>query len=81
MSDSKRKFEHIKDKFAGGIKEVAGKVTGNEQLELKGKIQASKADIKKNFNVKDKIEEIKDGIAEKINDRIDESKKKNKKKK
>ena len=47
MSDSKRKFDHIKNKFAGGIKEVAGKVTGNEQLELKGKIQASKADIKK----------------------------------
>ncbi|MDW7658221.1 MAG: CsbD family protein [Bacillota bacterium] len=79
MSDFKRKFDHAKNKFNGEVKEAAGKVTGNEQLELKGKIQSSKADLKKNLNVKDKIEDIKENIAEKMNDRIDRNKKKKKK--
>jgi uncharacterized protein YjbJ (UPF0337 family) len=78
MSDFKRKIDHAKNKFAGEMKEAAGKVTGNEQLELKGKIQSTKADIKKNLSVKDKIEDIKENIAEKMNDRIDKKKKKKK---
>jgi uncharacterized protein YjbJ (UPF0337 family) len=78
MSDFKRKYDHAKNKFAGEMKEAAGKVTGNEQLELKGKIQSTKADIKKNLSVKDKIEDIKENIAEKMNDRLDKKKKKKK---
>ncbi len=78
MSDFKRKFDHAKNKFSGEVKEAAGKVTGNEQLELKGKIQSSKADLKKNLNVKDKIDDIKESVAEKMNDRIDRKKKKKK---
>ena len=35
-----------KDKVIGEVKEAVGKVTGNEELELKGKIQSSKADLK-----------------------------------
>ena len=76
MSDFKRKFDHAKNKFAGEMKEAAGKVTGNEQLELKGKIQSTKADIKKNLNVKDKIEDIKENIAEKMDNKINKKKKK-----
>lgn len=75
MSKKKRSFDHGKDKFTGVMKETVGKITGNEQLELKGKIQSSKADIKKNLNVKNKIEDIKEKIAEKTNDRIDKNKK------
>jgi uncharacterized protein YjbJ (UPF0337 family) len=68
MTDSKGKVENAKDKIIGEAKEAAGKVTGNEELELKGKIQSSKSDVK------EKAGEIKEGIAEKINDAIDKKK-------
>ena len=68
MTDSKGKLENAKDKIVGEVKEAAGKVTGNEELELKGKIQSSKSDIKK------KAGEVKEGIAENINDVVDKEK-------
>jgi len=68
MTDSKGKLENAKDKIIGEVKEAAGKVTGNEELELKGKIQSSKSDIK------GKAGKVKEGIAEKINDVIDKKK-------
>jgi uncharacterized protein YjbJ (UPF0337 family) len=68
MTDSKGKIENAKDKIIGEVKETAGKITDNEELELKGKIQSSKSDIK------EKAEEVKEGIAEKINDAIDRKK-------
>ena len=37
MTDSKNKLENAKDKIMGETKEAAGKVTGNEELELKEK--------------------------------------------
>jgi len=46
-----------KDKVIGEVKEAVGKVTGNEELELKGKIQSSKPDLR------DKAHEIKEGIS------------------
>ncbi|SHJ19952.1 CsbD family protein [Parasporobacterium paucivorans] len=57
-----------KEKIIGEVKEAVGKVTGNEELELKGKIQSSKSDLK------EKVGDIKEGIAEKINDIIDKKK-------
>lgn len=60
MSKFKRKFDFAKNKFAGEVKETAGKATGNEQLELKGKIQSAGADLK------NKVGDIKEDIAEKI---------------
>lgn len=33
------KYDEVKDKVVGGVKEIAGKVTNNESLELKGKLQ------------------------------------------
>jgi len=62
MTDSKGKSKNAKDKIVGGVKEAVGKVTGNEELELKGKIQSTKGDIG------DKVDEIKEGIAGKTND-------------
>lgn len=76
MNKFKRDLDHTKNKFSGEAKKAAGKITGNEQLELKGKLQSSKADLKKNLNVADKIEDIKENIAENINNRIDQKKKK-----
>lgn len=81
MSQLKRDLDHTKNKLAGGAKEAAGKVTGNEQLELKGKMQTSKADLKKNTSVANKIENVKEKIAGGINNKIDQKRKDDKKRK
>ena len=60
MANKREKMERAKDKFSGKVKETTGKITGNEQLELKGKIQSKRADIKED-------------IAGKINDGIDKA--------
>jgi uncharacterized protein YjbJ (UPF0337 family) len=65
MNQSERKLSNTKDKVVGEIKEAAGKATGNEQLELKGKIQSSKADLKM------KVEDVRDEVASAINLAID----------
>ena len=79
MTDMKKKVDHAKNKIGGELKEAAGKITGNEQLELKGKIQSTKADLKQHLNVENKFNEIKENIAGKINDKIDKREKKSKK--
>jgi uncharacterized protein YjbJ (UPF0337 family) len=76
MKDIMDKFENAKDKIAGEVKEAVGEMTGNEQLELKGKLQSSQADIKKEMDLETKANEIKENIAKKINDTIDKNKKK-----
>jgi uncharacterized protein YjbJ (UPF0337 family) len=65
MTDLKDKIINTKDKIVGEVKEAIGKVTGNEELELKGKLQSTKADFK------EKVAEIKDGIVNKVNDVYD----------
>ena len=65
MSDLKNKFENAKDKVIGKTNEGIGKVTGNEETELKGKLQYQKADVKQ------KVNNIKEKIVEKINDKLD----------
>ena len=67
MTNAKNKLNNTKDKVVGEVKEAVGKVTGNEELEFKGKMQSLKADVNK------KGEEIKESAAEKINDFVDEN--------
>lgn len=74
MTKLERDLDHAKNKLAGGAKEAVGKVTGNEQLELKGRIQSSKADLKKNTNVVNRIDNVKEKIAGSINKSIDKNK-------
>jgi len=71
--NSKNKFDHSKEKFVGETKEAVGKITGNEQLELSGKLQAAKADFKKKTSVSNNLEEAKEAVAGKINDAIDKN--------
>jgi uncharacterized protein YjbJ (UPF0337 family) len=73
MANKREKMERAKDKFSGKVKETTGKITGNEQLELKGKIQSKRADLKEDLDVNEKIEDIKEDIAGKINDGIDKA--------
>ncbi|WP_414150630.1 CsbD family protein [Acetobacterium carbinolicum] len=75
MSNPKVKIESTKDKLVGGVKEKVGKVTGNEKLELKGKIQAKKGELEeKAIHMVDKAEEFTEDVAENINDAIDKDK-------
>ncbi len=71
MTDTKDKLDASKDKIVGEVKEAVGKVTGNESLELEGKIQSVKGDIKKKMDIGDQVEEMKEDVAETINDLID----------
>lgn len=75
MADSKAKSAEVKDKTVGAVKEAVGKVTGDEELELKGKTQSLKGDLEgKAADIADKVGEIKEDAAEKINDFIDKKK-------
>ena len=65
------KFDNSKEKLTGETKETIGKITGNEQLELSGKLQSSKADFKKKTNMSSNVEKAKEGIAGKMNDMMD----------
>lgn len=74
MGDLKNKFNTTKDKFVGEVKDKVGKITGNETLALKGKIQSAKSDINKEINkdtIRNKSDDIKEEIAGKINHMID----------
>jgi len=50
----------------GKAKEAVGSATGNEQLEAEGKFDQAKA------TAKDKVEDVKDAVAEKVNDWTDD---------
>jgi len=71
MTDLKDKFENAKDKIIGKAKEAVGKSTGSQETELKGKLQYQTAELK------EKVDQTKEKIAEKINDKLDEQDKKN----
>ena len=83
MKEFKKNASQSREKITGEIKEVVGKITGNEQLELKGKIQSARADLKKKSNVKQNVKKSVDGVKEslagKINDLIDSREKAKKK--
>lgn len=52
------------DKIAGKAKEVAGKVTGNDELEAEGKAQHAKGEVKeKAENVGDTVKGAAKGLA------------------
>ncbi|MHB8962948.1 MAG: CsbD family protein [Saccharofermentanales bacterium] len=75
MNEFNKRTSSTRNRVSGGIKKAAGKLTGNEQLELKGRIQVAKANFNDNINVKDNINDVKEVIAKKINDRLDKKKK------
>lgn len=75
MNNFDRKVDNAKNKVAGLVKQTAGKISGDEVLELKGRIQSSQADFQKKTDVNDAIHQIKKtaekgkaDIAHSIND-------------
>jgi uncharacterized protein YjbJ (UPF0337 family) len=65
MNDLKNNVKNTKDQVVGRVKEKIGDITNNEELELKGKIQSTTADAKKN------VAEIREKTAKKLNDFFD----------
>lgn len=61
----KDKFVNKKNKVVGDVKEFVGKKTNNSELELEGKIQSAHAELN------EKVSELKDNAAKKINDFVD----------
>ena len=58
MSNLKNKVENAKDKVIGKTKESVGKATGNQETELKGKLQYEKGNLKENFyKTKEKVKD------------------------
>ncbi len=56
-------YDAAKDKVSGKVKETAGKLTGDESTEAKGKAQQIAGDVKEK-------------LGEKFNDVVDKTKKK-----
>jgi len=65
MTKSTDKLNNTKDKLFGEVKNKFGKVTGNEEMELEGKVQSLKSDVTK------KAAQLKEDAAEKLNDIFD----------
>lgn len=61
----KDNLKNEKDMFVGKMKEKAGNITGDNELELKGKMQAMKGSIGSS------LEEMKEDAMEITNDLID----------
>ena len=64
MSDLKKRVVNAADKVAGETKAAVGKATGDKNLELKGNLQSTKADIKTTFM--DTKEDIKKSVNRKV---------------
>lgn len=64
--DLKDQANHV----AGKAKEAAGKLTGQQELELKGKLQAMGSELSQQGKQLGK--ELKETLAEKANDLLDE---------
>lgn len=55
------------EQFAGKAKEVAGKVTGDEELESEGRVQEQKEKTKQNLEeAKDKVKGTVEGVKDKL---------------
>jgi len=59
MNSFERKVTRAKNKVSGVVKQAAGKIAGDEVLELKGRMQSSQADFQKKTDVEDAIHQIK----------------------
>ena len=65
MLNLNNKVENAKDKVIGKTKESVGRATGSQEMELKGRLQYQKGDLK------DKVDKTKEKITEKFNDTLD----------
>ena len=65
MSDIKKDMKNAKLKAEANVQDKLGQATGDEEMELKGKLK------KKAANAKEKVSEKKDDVLDKINDKLE----------
>lgn len=71
---SENKLKEIKDKVVGSVKEATGKVTDNEELELKGKLQKGVGKAREVAgDVADKAKDVKDDVLDTVNKKLDDA--------
>ena len=56
------KLHDGKEKFVGKVEQATGKITGNQQLELKGRVKSAKVDFKKKVDVGTKVDAMKENV-------------------
>lgn len=59
-------FASKKDQVKGKVNETVGKITNNDQQELKGKTQAATG------KAKEKLDQLAENVAEKVNETLDQ---------
>ncbi|WP_261807014.1 CsbD family protein [Lapidilactobacillus luobeiensis] len=59
-------FASKKDQVKGKVNETVGKITNNDQQELKGKAQAATG------KAKEKLDQLAENVAEKVNETLDQ---------
>lgn len=64
MTNLNNKVENEKDKVVGKIKETVGKASDNQEMELKGRLQYQKG------NLKEGIDKTEEKIEEKFDDTL-----------
>jgi uncharacterized protein YjbJ (UPF0337 family) len=75
MKNFKSTVKNYFDIIMGKAKTGAGKATGSEKMELKGKIQTAKGNISEKADVGKVIDKAQESIAGKINDMTDKAEK------
>ena len=60
------RMRNAAEDLKGKAKETTGRATGDEQMEASGKVDQAKAGLK------DKVEDVKDAVAEKFNNATDD---------
>jgi uncharacterized protein YjbJ (UPF0337 family) len=74
MNHRYKDSKYASDKFTGKVEIAAGKLTGNQQLELKGHVKVAKAEIKHKLMPKHVIDDLKEKAASVVNKKIDAKK-------
>lgn len=70
MTDAQDKMKREKDRVVGSAKEAYGDATGDQETELKGKVQKKMADVG------EKVDKAKNDVLGKVNETIDKIDKK-----
>ncbi|MEN6594359.1 MAG: hypothetical protein ABFC31_05330 [Clostridiaceae bacterium] len=63
MKSFERKMDRAKGRFNGAVNQAAGKISGDEVLELKGRMQTAQADLKEKTDVGEQISRLRQSAA------------------
>lgn len=56
-------MDRTKGRFKGAVNQAAGKISGNEVLELKGRMQTAQADLKEKTDIGVQLDRLKHSVS------------------